>query len=60
MAAAPDDVKTRDWFAGQALVALIRLHEKVKSENGVPKETIATYAYEYADEMMRIRDLTQE
>jgi hypothetical protein len=43
------DMTLRDWFAGQALIALIA------SENSGPPEMDAEIAYEFADAMMKER-----
>jgi hypothetical protein len=45
-----DGMTLRDYFAGQALVALIN-----KNNNPVPQEFIAGRAYAYADAMLEAR-----
>jgi len=49
----------RDYFAGQALIGIVAsgsFQDLTDSGDDSPRETIATYAYEYADAMLSERE----
>lgn len=47
----------RDYFAGQALIALINISDKY---NSITRDEIVSEAYNYADSLLKAREVTDE
>ena len=53
----PPEPDLRDWFAGNALTALMKRFGAFERQGADP-QTLAHRAYEYADAMMAAREQT--